>query len=611
MKKVLLSLLVAFAAVATASAYDFISGGLAYNINDDGTSVTVTYVEKATYYSYFDEETEIWVEGYTSANPNISGAITIPSTVMNNGTTYTVTAINQYAFQSCAITSITIPATVTAIHNNPFEYSYDLAEIIVAEDNPIYDSRDNCNAIITKQEITVPVYYEDNNVSGGGYIWNRPNPKDEIVVGCKNTVIPSSVTSIAEHAFYKCKGLTSVVLPEGLTSIKLGAFSGCEDMAQITLPSTLTEIRNTAFANCIALTNIYAYFNPANVTVGNSTWQELSYFENTINLHVYPQYVQWYNQWYADHEGNYNGWGYYEHKFNVIGDLGVELYLIGSFNAWNQETRVPFTVGNDGKWTVTQAMEAGGEFKLVKIVEGQQGITWIGGSGAQITQEQVENGEEITIMAGFGSNFQIPVAGTWTISVDLENNTMVISGEWNEQTIDPAMYIIGTFNNWDQETQEAMTAGENNTWTITKTLDAGVQFKFRDELGTWYGGQDDYSVGYFEINKDMVTNSTPITMIDGANFMIPIAGTWTFTVTRGETMTLAISGTWNDTTPIVGDVTGEGDVDVSDGNAVINIILNKNTQDDYPGNADVTGEGDIDVSDVNAIINIILGKTNE
>ena len=59
---------------------------------------------------------------------------------------------------------------------------------------------------------------------------------------------------------------------------------------------------------------------------------------------------------------------------------------------------------------------------------------------------------------------------------------------------------------------------------------------------------------------------------------------------------------------LLGDVTGEGDVDVSDVNAVINIILHKKTQADYPGNADVTGEGNIDVSDVNAIINIILHK---
>ena len=56
----------------------------------------------------------------------------------------------------------------------------------------------------------------------------------------------------------------------------------------------------------------------------------------------------------------------------------------------------------------------------------------------------------------------------------------------------------------------------------------------------------------------------------------------------------------------VGDVNGDGKVDVADVNAAINIILELKTQDDYLGNADITGEGVVDVSDVNAIINIIL-----
>ena len=56
----------------------------------------------------------------------------------------------------------------------------------------------------------------------------------------------------------------------------------------------------------------------------------------------------------------------------------------------------------------------------------------------------------------------------------------------------------------------------------------------------------------------------------------------------------------------VGDVTGDGKVDVEDVNAVINLILKLNTVADYPGMPDVTGDGKIDVEDVNAIINIIL-----
>ncbi|MBR1803626.1 MAG: dockerin type I repeat-containing protein [Muribaculaceae bacterium] len=61
--------------------------------------------------------------------------------------------------------------------------------------------------------------------------------------------------------------------------------------------------------------------------------------------------------------------------------------------------------------------------------------------------------------------------------------------------------------------------------------------------------------------------------------------------------------------PVKGDVDGDGKVDVSDVNAVINIILKTKTAADYTGVADVDGDGKIDVSDVNEIINIIL-KTN-
>lgn len=57
---------------------------------------------------------------------------------------------------------------------------------------------------------------------------------------------------------------------------------------------------------------------------------------------------------------------------------------------------------------------------------------------------------------------------------------------------------------------------------------------------------------------------------------------------------------------LAGDVNGDETVDVSDVNAVINIILGNATASDYPGTADINGSGDIDVSDVNQLINIIL-----
>ena len=57
-----------------------------------------------------------------------------------------------------------------------------------------------------------------------------------------------------------------------------------------------------------------------------------------------------------------------------------------------------------------------------------------------------------------------------------------------------------------------------------------------------------------------------------------------------------------------GDVTGDGIVDVSDVNIVVNIILGKANAASYPGNADINNDGSVDVSDVNIVVNIILGK---
>ena len=58
-------------------------------------------------------------------------------------------------------------------------------------------------------------------------------------------------------------------------------------------------------------------------------------------------------------------------------------------------------------------------------------------------------------------------------------------------------------------------------------------------------------------------------------------------------------------TPVYGDVTGDGKVDVSDVNTVINMMLGKETIDIK---ADLNNDGKVDVSDINAIINIMLGK---
>ena len=69
-------------------------------------------------------------------------------------------------------------------------------------------------------------------------------------------IIPDSVTSISDNAFYQCTGLTSVIIPEGVTTIGSDAFRGCTGLTYVVIPNSVTSISNSAFRGCTGLTSI-------------------------------------------------------------------------------------------------------------------------------------------------------------------------------------------------------------------------------------------------------------------------------------------------------------------------------------------------------------------
>lgn len=146
-----------------------------------------------------------------------------------------VTSIGTSAYNKCSnLTSIVMPKSVTNIGSGAFSGCDKLENIVVDSENLVYDSRDNCNAIINTADNT-------------------------LIAGCKVTQIPNSITIIGESAFLSCSGLTSIEIPEGVTSIKSGAFNSCGDLVSVTIPSSIISIGANAFDWCNALVTVYNY----------------------------------------------------------------------------------------------------------------------------------------------------------------------------------------------------------------------------------------------------------------------------------------------------------------------------------------------------------------
>ena len=152
----------------------------------------------------------------------------------------TVTSIGESAFAYCSgLTSITIPDSVTSIGEFAFYRCTGLTSIVVESGNTVYDSRDNCNAIIEKNSNTLKC-------------------------GCKNTVIPSTVTSIGDYAFAYCSGLTSITIPDSVTSIGESAFFNCSKLANVYYTGSETEWSAiTISSNNTPLTNATKHYNYA------------------------------------------------------------------------------------------------------------------------------------------------------------------------------------------------------------------------------------------------------------------------------------------------------------------------------------------------------------
>ena len=218
--------------------------------------------QKLNEWEYTVSNGEATIIGIKSAP---SGNVVFPSTIDG----FNVTAIGSRALTDCSnVLSFTFPESITYISSYAFNKCTSIESVTVAEGNKSYYSKDNC--VIETATNT-------------------------LILGCKNSIIPSDIKSIGAcafsyctvlekvelpegiesigaHAFTFCTALSDIKIPDGVKIIGQGAFWGCTSIESVTIPDSVTEIGSSAFYICSGLSSIII---PDSVTAINSCTFEL------------------------------------------------------------------------------------------------------------------------------------------------------------------------------------------------------------------------------------------------------------------------------------------------------------------------------------------------
>lgn len=241
-------------------AYDFSAVAptgqtLYYSISTDGNSVSVGWPNASA-----TTASETWT-GYTKP----TGALTIPASVVYNGTTYPVTGIGTAFFECTGLTSVAIPSSVKSFVNTFYGCtgltSVDLGDSLTSIGDYAFYNCSSLSSIDIPNSVTYIGEWAFRGTTSLTSI-TLPNNLDTIrkatfvLSGITSINIPSSVVHIDDRAFGWCYGLTSVSIPGTVNKIGMRAFASDTNLATVTIGNGVSEIGDTAFSWCYNLTNV-------------------------------------------------------------------------------------------------------------------------------------------------------------------------------------------------------------------------------------------------------------------------------------------------------------------------------------------------------------------
>lgn len=295
--------------VSVAHAYDFVSGGIYYNITS-----TTNMTASVTYFS--------------KTNNAYRGTVTIPAFVSHDGKDYTVTAIGEYAFVGCTslekveftsdhlktignyafsgcngMKNVVIPTQITNIGNGAFNGCYSITGVTIEESDETLKL--GCNYYTNTGTgkglfydcplysvfIGRPLSYTTTNPGYYGY-----SPFANITT-IETANLGNLVKSVQGYLFYGCKSIVDGdgIIPSTVTSIGERAFFGCAKLKTITIPNKVKSIGQYGFANCTELVRITSLATTP-PSINANCFSEDTYNNASLivhNAYAYGQAVGW------------------------------------------------------------------------------------------------------------------------------------------------------------------------------------------------------------------------------------------------------------------------------------------------------------------------------